>query len=324
MSDFVVLGEEPTPTVNPFEQPKTVALRNVSNSEVTTFLSCLRQYDFAFIEELTPIKTADPLARGSGFHYGMELYWQKRIEGASHDEAFQYALMNGFSELPDGWSLEMLMQSQFLFQRFVTFHNGWPDWKPLGTEIKLTLPIGPTLAISIKYDFYYYDIPRKKYVLLDWKVTYDFWRDDDHELNGQMPKYIAVLQANKFPVDEGSLAEIRSRSLGKEKSANPRNLWKYTRYNPSEAKKRAVLQQHIVTAMKIEKHRALSPEERLIESQPVLNKHGACKYCDFTALCTAMNEGKKDLSVDIRVGYKHNDYVDQHNESIGTLPNVDF
>lgn len=301
-----------------------VVPRNVSNSEVTTFLSCKRQYDFAFIEELTPKETSDPLARGSGFHYAMELYWNKRIEGWTHEAAYEYAEVNGFSELPEGWSLDMLMHAQFLWRRFMNFHNGFPDWKPLGTEIKLTLPMTPALNISIKYDFYYYHLTKKKYVLLDWKVTYEFWKDIDHELNGQMPKYIAVLQANGFAVDEGELAEIRSRPLGAEKSKDPRNLWKFTRYNPTTAKKRSVLQQHIGASVLIEKYRALSPEERALESLPVLNKHGICKSCNFKDLCTAMLEGKKDLSVDIRVGYKHNEYVDQHNESKGTLPNVDF
>lgn len=301
-----------------------VVPRNISNSEVTTFLSCKRQYDFAFIDELTPLKTADPLARGTGFHYAMELYWNARIAGKSHDDAYYDAELKGFAELPEGWSLDMLMAAQFLWRRYMNFHNGFPGWKPIGTEVKLTVVLTPSLSMSIKYDFYYFDETKNKFILLDWKLSYDFWKDEDHELNGQMPKYIAALQRNGFKVDEGCLAEIRTRSLGKDKSADPKNLWRFTRYNPSTAKKRAVLQQHISAAMQIEKHRALPPEERKLESIPVLNKFGACKYCNFTSLCTSMLEGKQDLSVDIRVGFKHNDYVDQHNESKGTLPNVNF
>lgn len=317
MNDFITLGVSLPPE-------QTVVPRNISNSEVTTFLSCKRQYDFAFIEELTPINTSDPLARGSAFHYAMEVYWNYRIKGLPHDEAYDKAEVEGFSVLPEGWSLEMLMNAQFLWKRFMQFFNGFPNWKPIGTEIKVTVVLTPTLTMSLRYDFYYFDTVKQKFILLDWKLSYDFWKDEDHELNAQMPKYIAALQSNGFKVDEGSLAEIRTRPLGKEKSAEPKNLWRFTRYNPSTAKKRAVLQQHISASMQIERHRALPKEERLLESIPVLNKFGPCKYCDFTGLCASMLEGRKDLSVDIRVGYKHNDYVDSHNESKGTLPNVDF
>jgi hypothetical protein len=235
------------------------------------------------------------------------------MEGKSHEDAIRAGQV-AFEVLPEGYSLQMLMHAQFLWTRFVNYHNGWPDWEPLGTEIKLTVPMTPNLHISIQYDFYYLNKPTNKRVLLDWKVTYEFWNVTDHALNGQMPKYIAVLQANGFQVDEGSLAEIRSRPLGKEKSADPKNLWRYSRYNPTAAKKRAVLTQHLVTSTEIEKFRALSPEEQREEAQPVLNKYGACKFCDFTDLCTAELEGRKDLTVDIRVGYIHNTYTDIHNE----------
>lgn len=304
--------------------PDPVVPRNVSNSEVTTFLSCKRQYNFAFIENLAPKNTSDPLARGSAFHNAMEIYWNLRMQGMAHAEAMAEALNRGFAVLPEGWSLDMLMHAQFLWTRYMNFHDGFPDWEPLGTEIKLTVPLTPSLTISIQYDFYFRNIRTGKFILLDWKVTYEFWKDEDHSLNGQMPKYIAVLQANGYPVDEGCLAEIRSRNLGKDKASDPRNLWRFTRYNPSYDKKRQVLAQHITASMAIERHRNLSPEDRDIESIPVLNKHGACKFCNFTDLCMAMLEGRRDLSVDIRVGYIHNDYTNIHNDDPKVLPNVDF
>lgn len=309
-------------TIDAFSKP--VVPRNVSNSEVTTFLSCKRQYNFAFIENLAPKVTSDPLARGSAFHNAMDIYWKKRIAGKDHDTAFNEALVEGFAVLPEGWSLEMLMHAQMLWTRFMMYHNGFPEWRPLGTEIKLTVPMTPTLNISIQYDFYYQNLETQKYILLDWKITYEFWKNSDHALNGQMPKYIAVLQANGFQVDEGSLAEIRSRPLGKDKASDPRNLWRFTRYNPSTAKKQQVITQHVSTALAIERHRALSPADRDAESIPVLNKFGPCKYCDFVPLCEAMLEGRRDLSVDIRVDYIHNTYTDIHNEPEAKLPNVNF
>ena len=312
-----------------FEKPP---VRNISNSEVTSFLSCKRQYKYGYMLELQPKETGDPLARGSYFHYGMELYWLARLgqipiygdaEGVVigyrpvmlHADAYDYALNNAFIyPNPDvRGSFEMSMNAQFLWVRYMTFHRGFPDVEPLGTEVKMSVAVTPTLNMSMKYDFYYRRISNNKYVILDYKLAYEFWKQDDHDLNGQMPKYVSILQANGYQVDEGELEEIRSRDLGKDKAADPKNLWKTSRYVPSQAKKASLLRQHIGASLQIEKFRALSPEELEAEALPVLNKHGACKYCNFTDLCIAELEGKKDLSVDIRHGYTQNTYVQQYN-----------
>lgn len=293
--------------------PVAPTARNVSNSEVTTFLSCKRQYKYAFLWELEPLKTGDPLARGSVFHLGMELYWTARLEGKSHEESMAFATQ-AFAVCPEGYTLEMVMQAQFLWVRYMNHHNGFPDIEPLGTERKLILPITSTLNISIKYDFYYRQKSTGKCYILDYKLAYEFWKQDDHDLNGQMPKYVAVLQANGFQVDGGKLEEIRTRELGKEKASDPKNLWRTTDYSPSFAKKRAVLAQHIAASMEIEKFRATPVEELPMVALPVLNKHGVCKFCNFKDLCNSENEGKTDLTVDIRVGYRSNTYSVQHNE----------
>lgn len=319
-----ILGENYTPAVQtieavPVDDPEQMlytptGVRNISNSEVTTFLSCKRQYEFNYGLELQPKKTGDPLARGSFFHLGMELYWLARLEGATHQQAMQKG-MEAFNPSNDDirGSVNMAMEAQFLWIRYMNFHDGFPDIEPLGTENQLYVEITPTIQMAIKYDFYFREKSTGKYYIKDYKLAYEFWKDEDHDLNGQMPKYISVLQANGFRVDGGYLEEIRTRKLGVEKASDPRNLWKRTIYKPSPMKKAALLKQHIATSIEIEKYRALPPEERAEIAQPVLNKHGACKFCNFTDLCIALLEGKKDLSVDIRVGYTQNTYVQQYN-----------
>jgi hypothetical protein len=289
-------------------------VRNISNSEVTTFLSCKRQYEFNYGMELQPKKTGDPLARGSFFHLGMELYWRARMEGMTHDQAMKKGL-EAFNPNDDSirGSVAMAMEAQFLWIRYMNFHKGFPDIEPLGTENQLYVQITPTIQMAIKYDFYFREISTGKYYIKDYKLAYEFWKDEEHDLNGQMPKYISVLQANGFRVDGGYLEEIRTRKLGAEKASDPRNLWKRTAYKPTPMKKAALLKQHISASLEIEKFRALPPEEREAAAIPVLNKHGACKFCNFTDLCISMLDGKKDLSVDIRVGYTQNTYVQQYN-----------
>lgn len=294
--------------------------RNVSNSEVTTYLSCKRQYEYAFMDNIEPIDTSTPLARGTVFHLGMELYWKARLQGAAHHEAMK-AAEEAFCHVPDGFTLTQVMEAQHLWTRYMNFHAGFPDIKPLGTEQQYDLPLTSTLNMTIRYDFYFMNIRTGKYAILDYKTSYDFWSLEDHELNGQMPKYIATMQANNFRVDEGYLEEIRSRKLGPEKASDPKNLWKRTRYAPSGARKKAVLAQHIGAALEIEKHRSLPEDERRAVSYPVLNKHGVCKYCNFKSLCISELDGKVDLTVDKRVGFKENTYGYNKLEEV---PNVDF
>ena len=294
------------------EAPKP---RNISNSEVTCFLSCKRMYEYAFVLELAPKETPTPLSRGTIFHYAMELYWKARMAGHSHDDSMQIA-MEAFINPPERTSMDVIMEAQFLWTRYMIHHNGFPNWRPLGTEVKHDVALTPTINMTIKYDFYFQDLTDGKFYILDYKTSYDFWSYEDHDLNGQMPKYIAVLQANGIQCDGGYLEEIRTRSLSEAKARDPKNLFKRTRYLPSRAKKAAVLQQHIAASIEIEKHRSLPEPERKVAALPVLNKHGACKYCNFKDLCNSELEGKTDLSVDIRVGYAHNTYGYNQDEGI--------
>lgn len=300
-----------------FDSPK--APRNISNSEVTTFLSCKRQYEYAFMDELEPLNTSTPLARGTTFHLAMELYWRARIGGAVHTEAMKEAEV-AFASVPEGFTIVQVMEAQTLWVRYMNFHAGFPDMKPLGTEEQYDLDLTPTIKMTIRYDLYFQSIRTGKFAILDYKTSYDFWSNEDHDLNGQMPKYIACMQANGFRVDEGYLEEIRTRKLGAEKASDPKNLWRRTPYRPSGARKKSLLQQHIAASLEIEKHRALDEEERKMVSIPVLNKHGACKYCNFKNLCISELDGKTDLTVDKRVGYKHNSYGYNKEET----PNVNF
>lgn len=82
-----------------------------------------------------------------------------------------------------------------------------------------------------------------------------------------------------------------------------------------------MLRQHVAASLEIEKFRALPDAEREVAAIPVLNKHGACKYCNFKDLCVSEIEGKKDLSVDIRVNYVKNTYGynDQNTMILGDL-----
>jgi hypothetical protein len=293
--------------------------RNVSNSEVTTFLSCKRMYDFAFIENLEPIETSKPLSRGTTGHGMFEAYIKARLNGASHELAMKEARSYVARELAAGTvSIEVAGEAQFLFERYQEYHAGWPEWELLGTEERVDLKLTDTLSIAIRYDLMIRDRKTDRVLMGDWKFTYDFWSASDHAINPQMPKYLAVMRANNYQIDGGFIFEIRTRVLGKEKAADARNLWRRTNYLPILPQMSNMMKQHIIVSKEIEEHRALDPQvRREYHSMPVLNKYGPCKYCAFTELCDSMNKGKKDLSVDIREGFKENSYSYNKTEEVG-------
>lgn len=284
--------------------------RAISNSEVTSYLSCKRQYNFAFIDVLAPKEEGRQLTRGTLGHAYMQWYIEARLNSSDHDLSMKKADEVFIQAMKDGTKPDIVMETQTLCQRYMAAHNGFPEWEFLGTEQRLDLRITDTLIFPIRYDVYVMEKSNGKRRIGDFKFTYDFWSYEDHALNGQLPKYMTVMRANGFQVDSAFLEQIRTRKITDPvKLRSPKNnLWVRSDYYPSNANLANTLRQHVAASLEIERHRALDPKTREDESIPVLNKFGACKYCNFKPLCIAKLEGKRDLTVDIRSGYTTNTY----------------
>lgn len=295
-------------------------MRNISNSEVTCWLTCKQQYHFAFMLSLTPKDTVVPLARGTLGHEAFQRYVEARLDDSNHTLAMK-AAEKVFTDAMSKLTIDLVLETKFLWLRYMEFHRGWPEFELLGTEQRHDLTITDTIGMPMRYDVLVKQISTGKVLIGDFKFTYDFWRPEEHSLNGQMPKYIQILNNNGIEVHGGFLEEVRTRKLGEEKSSDPKNLWKRTYYYPSIAKKRAVLRQHVAASLEIERYRSLPEYERDIETIPVLNKHGACKNCNFKDLCISKLDGKEDLTLDIQLGYVENTYG--YNEQPDTLTTLE-
>jgi len=284
--------------------------RAISNSEVITYLSCKRMYNFAFIDNLAPKEEARQLTRGSLGHAWMQTYIEARLNGSSHELSLKAASEFLGKQLQDGIPIDLIGEVQMLCNRYMDYHKGWPEWELLGTEQRVDLRLTDTLILPIRYDLFIKHKPTGRNLIGDFKFTFDFWSYEDHALNPQMPKYISVMRANGFHVDGGFLEQIRTRKISDPaKLAEPeKHLWTRSMYSPSAANLYNTLRQHVAVSIDIERHRRLPAQQREDESPPVLNKYGPCRYCSFAELCIAMLEGKKDLTVDIRVGYTANTY----------------
>lgn len=281
--------------------------RNISNSEVTSWLTCRRQYVYAFMLNLAPKVTAVPLARGTLGHLYFQRYAEARLQGHTHDASLKAANTVWIAEMNNGVGMEVIMETKYLCERYMAFHNGWPEWEILGTEQAFDAKINDDIAIPMRYDLYVRERQTGKVMLVDFKFTYEFWSYDDHSLNGQFPKYIAVMQNAGMQVDGAYLEEIRTRKLSEATASDPKKLWRRTGYFPSIAKKRELLKQHIGASLEITDFRAMGPAEQKVRAIPVLNKHGACKYCNFKDLCISELDGG-EIAIAIEMGYTENTY----------------
>lgn len=283
-------------------------MRNISNSEVTAWLTCRRLYKYAYVYDLEPKKMSTPLARGNIGHEGFQRYTEARIDGDSHEKAIQAAHDVFLKALQSKVApMETVMETRMLWDRYMAFHNGWPEWILHQPEQRFELPLTEDFKIVIRYDTLVEEKRTGRILIGDYKFTYDFWKPIHHDLNPQMPKYIAVMNANGIKVDAGFLEEIRTRPLGKEKAADPKYTWRRTPYHPSNARKVNMLKQHIAASMEISEFRALPKDQQEFKALPLLNKHGACDYCSFSELCNSENNGK-DIAYDIEYGFQRNSY----------------
>lgn len=288
--------------------PAVPVQRNISNSEVIAWLSCRQLYYFAFFLNLAPKETPKALSRGTLGHSYMERYIEARLQGASHERSLQHADTVFADAMREGISIEVVMETKFLCERYMARTNGWPEWELLGTEERLDLRVTDTIILPIRYDLMVRDRTSGRVLVGDFKFTYDFWTPSDHNLNPQMPKYIAVMQANGIPVHGGFLEEIRTRKLGAEKAGDNKNTHRRTFYFPSNERRRSALKQHIAASFEIIDYWSVNDDEREAKTIPLLSKHGACKFCSFAELCNSKLDGKKDLSLDIATDFVDNTY----------------
>lgn len=287
-----------------------MAGRNISNSEVVAWLSCRLQYFFAHYRNLEPKEMGVPLYRGNVGHEFFQRYAEARINGKNHDDSMRYGtdvFTREMQKRPE--HAETIMQTMYIVNKYMAYHKGWPEWRILSVEQRFDLPLTDDFHITIRYDTMVEEIATGKILIGDFKFTYDFWSPLDHSLNGQMPKYISVMNANGMQVHGGFLEELRTRKLSEKNgnADNPRMLWRRTPYNPTPITKRNMLRQHIAASLEITEYRSLSDADREAKSIPVLNKHGACKYCNFKEVCAIKLNGG-DWEFELERNFQPNTY----------------
>lgn len=279
-------------------------LRKISNSEVATFLTCERKYYYEFDLGLEPKVAGGALGRGVLLHDILATYYNMRKDGAHHNASINEARGQLQTYMAnDAFGMETVMEVDRLLQGYWTHYAGDSDWEILDVERGYDLSITGDYGYSLRFDLLVRERSTGHTVLIDHKTAYDFWSEDDLDLNPQFPKYIGALRANDIYVDKAILNQIRTRSI---KNPSSEQLFRRTICKPSKAKVQNAMREQVLASEKIVKHRMLPLEVRAANSLRVLNKT-ACKYCNSKPLCMSEYDGG-DITHMIANDYKPRTY----------------
>lgn len=285
-----------------------VAPRNISNSEVFAWNKCQRYYYYSFDLNLTPIKPANALARGIVGHSALEAYYKVLQESPG---AYRAAEQEGFRVLTRAldnagmFDMNMLAELRHILGRYFEFAKT-DGWKILAVERRFDWQIVEDITYTLRLDLAIRD---PKYngeaVLVDHKFVYNFWSQDDIDLNPQLPKYMGGIIANGLQVDRVMVNQIRYR-VRKSSPYADHEMFKRDYDKPNANTIKNLMREQMLISRRIQKWRELPLDERNRRAVGVRNNL-ICKNCSFAALCITELKGGYTQGI-IDTEYRQNEY----------------
>lgn len=259
-------------------------MRLISNSEVTSFTKCQRNYYFEYVLDLEPKVASDPVTKGILVHSALEFYYVAKSEGASEGEAREAAqtpllraMTDDVLDVPTVGELSTLLTGYFN-----SYPNDDKDYEVISVEGKFALQLSDDFGLPGTLDLIWRDRSDNRYIVIDHKTSYNFFTEEQLATLGQVPKYIQILRSMGLDVKYAILNQLRTRNL---KPGN--ELYRRSVINPSKSRIAAVIQQHKAISEQIIKFRETAT---LDSSIPSLNRT-ACSNCPFFSLCDSSLEG---------------------------------
>jgi hypothetical protein len=284
--------------------------RLISNSEVSSWQQCGRKYYFEYVLDLEPMTPSDPITKGVIIHGMLEYYYVAKSEGLDEAECreaamepLMTALSDGLMEVNDLGCIRDLVMGYFDRYREVDDER----YKVYAVEGKFVLDLSEDYSMPGTIDLIYLDTWDNKFIIIDHKSSYNFWTDEQANISGQFPKYIAIMRAQGMPVKAGWINQIRTRPL---KDGN--ELYRRTPIQPSDKKVAEMVRQHVQLSNEIIAYR----QAPALEAAPGAYNKYVCANCSFLPLCDSAIEG-----VDIRFHIKH-EY--RQRTSYGYNPNTEI
>lgn len=282
--------------------------RNISNSEVFAWNKCQRYYYYSFDLNLTPLKPANSLARGIVGHSALENYYkwlQDNPGDFERAEQYAYRILTLALDKAGMFDLEMLAELRNVLGRYFQYARD-DNWKILAVERRFDWPITDDITYTLRLDLAIRD-PKKggEVVLVDHKFVYNFWSQDDIDLNPQLPKYMGGIRANGLQVDRVMVNQIRWR-VRKSSPYADYEMFKRDYDKPNAATVKNLMREQVLISRRIQQWRELPIEERNRRAVGVRNNL-ICKNCSFAALCVTELKGGYIEGM-VETDYKQNDY----------------
>ena len=277
-----------------------------SHSEVESFAACERKHYYSYGVKVQGKTTSDVLARGNVGHMALSQYYLHKKLGSTEDEAVDAAF--------DAARVEMRKYNVFdppkLLSETTTllgmyFDNYAEEWDRIVVHDVETLwnaQLTSEFVMPIRLDVIL-EIPPYGVIAMDHKFCNDFFNVDKVDLNPQLVKYWAALDALGKRVDAVWYNEIRYRNT-KENNADPSFRFRRTPVPMTPKKVVTIMREQMMAAKRITNLKALP----LVEwEQSIIRNTLACNMCQFPLLCSADLDGK-DSDLVINSFYEPREY----------------
>jgi hypothetical protein len=278
-----------------------------SHSEVESFAACERKHYYTYGQKVQGRTTSDSLARGNVGHQALSQYYQLCALGAPEDEAVDAAF--------DAAKIEMKKYNVFdpdkllgqtitlLGMYFDNYAEEYSRIKVLEVETMYNAQLTSEFVMPMRLDVIL-EFPPYGVLAWDHKFCNDFFDVDKIDLNPQLPRYWAALDALGKRVDGVWYNEIRYRNT-KENNADPSQRFKRTNVPLKPAKVVTVMREHMMIAKRITHLKSLP----LVEwERSVVRNTLACNMCQFPLLCSSDLDGGQDSDLIVNSFYEPREY----------------
>jgi len=215
-----------------------------------------------------------------------------------------FVVLAAYLAKADLFSAEMILKLRHVLVRYferarITQHQ----WVVLQVEQFYELPLVEDFTYACRLDLLV--LIDGLVTIVDHKFVYNFWSQDDLDLNPQLPKYAGILRNHGVRVDRIMVNQIRYR-VRRSSPYEDDEMFRESFSPATEPLVRNHLREQILISRKIIEHRGLPVEERGLNSTRVLNPM-VCRSCSVKSLCIQALQGV-DIKNEIAASYQPNTY----------------
>jgi len=268
----------------------------LSNSEIQSWHLCERRHFYAHVLKLEPKNYSAAIQRGFLGHEALAEFYEAMKDGKSKDECHKAAvapidnllipLLNDIKNL-DTDKINMLSNLKSLVMQYVLKY--YDEHKKHFNIIEVeTVHIVPTpitgVQFGIKLDLLaeYTQPPYTgELVNIDHKFVKRFKNRDTIKLLPQIPRYQAVLRSDGFPVNRGTLNQLKHSATS--------DIFRKEPVSPTDADLTQIIDETFIVIHRILERISLPVEEQDIQALRTRSET-VCGYCPFRKICTAESD----------------------------------